>query len=110
MESVSEVLFVIVAGMVILLFTAVWLLLLYWFIRGAVHLVLAIRETNENYDKLRMEKVNLRFNPVNVLLYPTCLTEKGLEYRREGFRFISRFLIVAVLVLVGGEIFKHVLQ
>ena len=110
MESLEKVIYATAIGTVIVVLIAVWLLLLYWLLRGIVHLALALPETNQNWERKRKESPTLRIMPTNVLLHPECLTEKGRTYRKEGIKYILRVIIPCVGLFMTQKIAELILN
>jgi hypothetical protein len=49
---------------------------------------------------------HLRFNPLNVILYPSSLTEDGVKLRNKGLKCLRLFVTLVVVGLVVGKAFE----
>jgi hypothetical protein len=47
-----------------------------------------------------------RFNPLNVILYPATLDERGQQLRKHGLRFLKIFVIAVIFSGIAGVIIE----
>jgi hypothetical protein len=67
------------------------------FILGLIYLLAAT-----NGGRREQLPSHAKFNPLNVLLYPYTLTEKGRKLRSWGLRFLAIFFAISLAMIILG--------